>query len=142
MKEHSEKAGSIKSTSSLFNLVSALLAFVMWGAWAYYVNQPNGASVGVKSGLIQGAASAVITLIMVRIVTRVYQRLPLIPGLLIVPALLTVALTGSCIVTLHWFAQTPDIIRTVVPPLSVAFLFCVFTTYKLHAAVDSRAAKD
>lgn len=133
MKEQSTEAASDKTTSTLFNLLSALLAFLMWGVWAYYVNNPNGVSIGVKSGLIQGTASALITLIMVRIVAHIHHALPQNRVLLFVPALLTVSITGSCIVVLHWLAHTPDIVGTVVPPLGVAFMFCVFTTYKLQS---------
>jgi len=119
---------------SSFKLVSALLAFLIWGTWAYYVNQSSGVFVSLKSGLIQGAASGFMTLIMVRIVSKFYQILPKNLYWLALPPLLTVVMTGSCIVALHWLANTPDIVRTVVPPFSMALMFCAFTTYKLHSA--------
>ena len=131
-------------TSRRFNLISAALAFALWGGWAYYVNAiaagGGGRASPLASALTQGTGSFVITLIMVRAVAWLYHRVPASPLRLVVPALTTVAVTGSCLATAHALVGTPDIVQTIAPPLSVAFSFCVYTAFKIQR-VESRAAE-
>lgn len=123
-------------TSRRFNLISAGLAFTLWGAWAYYVNAGTGIDEGraspVTSGLTQGTGSFFITMIMVRSVAWLYHRLPAHPMQLVVPALLTVLVTGSCLAIAHSQVGTANIVGTIAPALIVAFLFNVFTAFKLR----------
>lgn len=125
-------------TSRRFNLISAAFAFAIWGGWAYYVNA-RGAVEGagaspLTSGLTQGTGSFVITLILVHAVAWLYHRLPAHPGRLVLPGLITVAVTGSCLTAAHALVGTPDILQTIAPALSVAFAFCVYTAFKLRRA--------
>jgi hypothetical protein len=122
-------------TSRQFNLASATMAFALWGGWAYYVNHraadETGHSSPVTSGLTQGIGSFVITLLMVRAVTWLYHRLPLNPARNILPAIATVAVTGSCLATAHALVGTPNIAQTIAPALFVAFVFNVYTAARL-----------
>lgn len=119
------------ATSLLFKLVSAGLAFMLWGGWAYYVNENATPGAGLLSGMMQGTASFIITLSMVHLVTWFYRHLPVSKITFILPALLTVTMTGSCLIGMHLFIGTPEIINTVLPALSVALAFSLFTTFKL-----------
>lgn len=113
-------------TSSLFNLLSASFAFLLWGGWAYYINH------NVISGLAQGTASFVITLVMVRSVTWWYHHLPIGYGRLLLPSILTVSMTGTALACIHAYVGSAHIIKTIAPALTVAFLFCMYTTFKLR----------
>ncbi|MHC4995303.1 MAG: hypothetical protein ACYTGQ_09655 [Planctomycetota bacterium] len=125
-------------TSLRFNLISAALAFALWGGWAYYVNLSGdgieeagaGASAWV-SALTQGTGSFLITLVMVRAVTWLYHRLAGAPLRLVWPAVLVVSVTGSCLATAHVLVGTVNIVKTISPALSVAFAFNVYTALKL-----------
>ena len=123
-------------TSRRFNLVSAILAFVLWGVWAYIVN--GGAITGTVRGaplaaaITQGCGSFIATLIMVSLVTWLYNLLPVNSTRRILPAIITVAITGSCLATAHAIVGTPEIIPTIAPALIVAFSFNLYTTFKLH----------
>jgi len=118
-------------SSIVYRVVSGAIAFVLWGGWALYVNFEFGKTVALKACLTQGTASFVITLFMVRSVEWLYKRLA--PGLLAmtIPSILTVSFTGTCVALAHWFMGTPRIVATIAPALTVAILFCFFTTYKL-----------
>lgn len=123
-------------TSRRFNLISAGLAFMLWGGWAYWVNtettiEGERAS-PLSSGLTQGAGSFIITLIMVRTVAWLYYHLPAHSTRMVLPALTTVAVTGSCLATAHALVGTPDIVQTIAPALTVAFAFNIYTTVKLR----------
>jgi membrane protease YdiL (CAAX protease family) len=125
-------------TSPLFNGLSAVMAFLLWGSWAYYANVGTSASKGISAGFTQGTASFVITLVMVRLVSWIFRHLP--RNFLQIPlaALLTVTLTGSCLVAIHLWAGTPYILDTITPALTVAFAFCCYTAVKLKNGQDIR----
>ena len=123
--------------------MSAALAFAIWGGWAYYVNsQSVGAETRASpliSGLTQGTGSFVITLVLVRAVAWLYHRLPANPLRLVLPGILTVMVTGTCLAIAHTLVGTADIARTIAPALSVAFAFCVFTAFKIRQAQGAGA---
>lgn len=114
-----------------YELWSALMAFLLWGGWAFYVNEGAGFAVGLASGVVQGAASFVITLLMVRSVTYLYGHLTGRLLRLALPATITVATTGAMLVVIHRMVGTPHIIATIGPALMVGLAFCAYTTYKL-----------
>ena len=129
-------------TGRQFNLVSATMALVLWGGWACCVNHQmtneTGRASPVTSGLTQGICSFVITLLMVRAVTWLYHRLPVNQARTVLPALVMVTVTGSCLATVHALVGTPHIAQTIAPALSVAFAFNVYTAAKLRREGERR----
>lgn len=125
----------------LFVVSSAFLAFVMWGGWAFYINSSASHTASIKAAMIQGSASFIITLLMVRSVAWLFVQWPKSHLQLWLPALITVGFTGTCLVSIHYLTGTPHIFRTVAPPLSVAFIFCLLTTYKLRKTNPKQGIK-
>jgi hypothetical protein len=100
---------------------------MLWGGWAYAINSGS-----LKAALIQGSASFIITLLMVRTVTWLYRRMAGGWLQLWLPASVTILLTGSGLAMLHQLAGTPRILLTIAPALCVGFVFCLFTSYTLR----------
>ncbi|HIQ15753.1 MAG TPA: hypothetical protein EYH38_09355 [Leucothrix sp.] len=134
-------------TSLFYNLLSALFAFVLWGSWAYYINSMQSletSNTGIIAGLTQGTASFIITFIIVHLVTRIYNFLHtsasinLLAIKLVAPAVLTVSITGTGLFIIHNIMNTPHIAKTIAPALLVAFLFSLFTAYKLNNTKSER----
>jgi hypothetical protein len=119
-------------TSWLFNLISAFLAFVLWGSWAYYVNSSNSVQSGVISALTQGTASFTITFIMVRAVTFLFHWFQNPVAKIVLPAMIVVSISCLCLVNVHTMMGTPRVFYTIIPGLTVAFCFCLVTSFKLH----------
>lgn len=123
-------------TSRRFNLTSAILAFVLWSGWAYFVNggpsTEGHSSAPMVSALTQGTGSFIITLIMVRLVSWIYHLLPVHSARIVSAALITVSITGSCLATAHAVVGTPEIVSTIAPALAVAFFFNVYTASMLR----------
>lgn len=117
-------------TTKQYNILSASLAFFIWGGWSFYINDAS-MFFRVTSGLAQGVSSFIITLIMVKIVTWFYYRIYFKQLRFILPAIITVFCTGSVLIAIHYIIGTPYILKTVSPALSVAFIFCLYTSYKL-----------
>ena len=117
--------------SKQYNLFSAVAAFLLWGGWAYYINTDNSHQ-GFISALVQGCASFLITLFMIGSVNWFFKRLSGGFKQMLLPPLFTVAITSCFLIVSHWIAQTPHILETISPALVVAFLFGLYTTYKLR----------
>lgn len=115
-----------------FKFVSALSAFVLWGGWAYFINGGSQHAISLKSGLIQGSASFIITLLMVHAVTWLYRQLPPGSRQLWLPSVITILCTGSGLATIHLLAGTPRILATIAPALLVALGFCLLTSRTLR----------
>ncbi len=115
-------------------MISAFLAFMLWGGWAFLVNGAGGITIRLISGFTQGTASFIITLIMVRSITWLFHHLPDNLSRLVLPAVITVGCTGSCLAGVHYLVDTPRIVQTISPALTVAFIFCFYTTMKLEKA--------
>lgn len=119
-------------TSRYFSYMSAILAFMLWGGWAFYINNSYSTDSGIISGITQGTASFMITLFMVHLVTYLYHKFTHPIAKLIMPAIVTVSLTSVCLVNIHLMVGTPQVFYTISPALSIAFAFCLYTSFKLH----------
>ena len=120
-----------KDADTAMRWLPALLAFVLWGGWALYANLTESTSQAIIAGVLQGTASAVITLCMTLAINRLFPlfRQPLLAVLL--PPLLVVSITSSLLFVLHSLGQTPRLWLTILPPSAVAFAFCLFLTVRL-----------
>lgn len=116
-----------------YSLISAVIAFLLWGGWAYCLSYDNsiGITSGLASGLTQGIASFTITLFMVKSVSWLFRRMPQSNLGVLLTAVSTVSVTGSCLYMAHFLTTTQNIFLTIVLPLSVASVFCLTTAYRL-----------
>jgi len=130
MTDNREVTTEVK-TSRLYNWVAALLAFGVWGGWAFYVNLPAGLTVGLTSGVAQGTVSMVMTFVMIKAVTLIFRHLPNRLLQLTLPTILTVGAAAGFLIWVHSQVSTPNIFWTIFPSLSMAVPFCVYTSYKL-----------
>ncbi len=133
MSDH-QKNSSFAKTSRLYDWSAALLAFVCWGGWAFYINYPAGVATGLSSGLAQGTVSMIMTFVMIKIVTDIFHRLANRFMQLTIPTLVTVGGAACFLVLVHSLVGTPNIFWTILPGLSGAVPFCFYTSYKLKFA--------
>lgn len=118
-------------TSRCYDWGAALLAFVVWGGWAFYVNQPAGPAVGLASGVAQGTVSTFMTFVMIKAVTFIFRRLRSRLLQLTLPTTLTVGAAAGFLILVHSQVGTPNIFWTIFPSLSMAVPFCAYTSYRL-----------
>jgi hypothetical protein len=129
------------TTSKLYNILSASIAFVMWGLWAYFVNVGKGASSPYLYAIVQGVFSFVMTLVIVRVLQYFWVRMQGQPFADLAPVIFTVFLTGLVLVLIHVLIATPNLIGTVIAPLTVSFAFCLFTVKKLKKSKENDGRK-
>jgi len=123
-------------TSRLYDWGAALLAFLVWGGWAFYVNQPAGLAVGLTSGAAQGTVSMLMTFVMIKAVTLIFRHLSNRVLQLTLPTILTIGAAAGFLVLVHSQVGTPNIFWTIFPSLSMAVSFCAYTSYQLQSSVD------
>lgn len=114
------------------NYISALLAFILWGGWAFYINSSTSILSGITSGVTQGTASFIITILMIKSVNFWLLKFKHRITKTLFPALMTVSCSSLGLIIAHRFAGTPNIIFTIAPAITVAFLFCIFTSLQLQ----------
>lgn len=117
--------------SNTHHLPAAGLALLLWGGWACLANQAAGIAGALRAGLLQGTTSAIITLLMATVVTRLFMRLPLRPLAILLPPCLVVSLSTTALYLIHSFGQTPNLWLTILPPSGLAFAFCLYLTLRL-----------
>ena len=127
-------------TSHSYNYTSASLSFILWGSWAYYLNR-NTYSAAEYSGIIQGMASFTFTLFMVHAVTFLYHQFNHPIPKLLMPAVITTAFTSTSSIIFHLLAGTPQITFIILPASSLAFVFCIYTSFILSKTQKNTTAQ-
>ena len=105
-------------------------AFVAMGGWAAFANREHGLGAMALAFVVQGALSALLTLILKRWLEWAFARLNGFAARLLPPL-------GSCLTiaavlwTAHALAGTPEILATVAVPWSVSTLYAFVYTATL-----------
>ena len=124
----------MSETSTRYKYSSAIQGFIIWGCWAFYVNSKVSFSAGIIAGLVQGLFSFSATLVVIHLLTMLYNYFEKHFIKVIVPPIIMIICLTLILVSVHTITETPKIIATVAPSLIVAALFISFTTYKLANA--------
>lgn len=130
-----------KDADKAMHWLPAVLAFGLWGSWALYANFEASTGQAILAGILQGTASAIVTLCMTLAINRLFHlfRQPLVA--LLLPPCIVVSVSSSLLYTLHSVGQTPRLWITIVPPSAVAFAFCLFLTARLALQNRSPASE-
>ncbi|NOR56032.1 MAG: hypothetical protein GQ531_07465 [Sulfurovum sp.] len=106
---------------------SATLAFLVWGVWTYYINIES--SNNLNSAMAQGIFSATATLLMVYLVEYFYSVFPHDKIFFLFPAILSVIIASTLLISMHVYIHTYDVLNTVLPSIIISFFFSVYTTH-------------
>ena len=112
-------------------LAAAAMAVLLWGGWALLANWSAGHREASIAGLLQGTASALITLVMAVCANALFTRLPGPVLRIILPPLLIVSVSFSALWLAHTANATPALWATILPPSALAFAYCLYLTFSL-----------
>ncbi|HEY0648600.1 hypothetical protein [Phenylobacterium sp.] len=115
--------------------VHGAVAFLAMGAWAAFANRGHGPGAMALAGVVQGAISCVITLILKRSLEAMFARLSG-PAAVLVPPLVTMAVVLAVLVTIHRLAGTPEVWTTIAVPYTVSSAYAW-----IYTATLARTAK-
>ncbi|MDO5640890.1 MAG: hypothetical protein Q4G26_00680 [Paracoccus sp. (in: a-proteobacteria)] len=109
------------------------VAFAAMGGWAVFANRAHPWPEALTAGLVQGMLSALITLLLKRMIEGVSRRLPGLSGL-ILPPVLAIAGSIGALSLIHGLAGTPEIWATIAVPVSVTALYSSFYSHTIWRA--------
>jgi hypothetical protein len=121
-------------------LVMTVLAIVLYGGWAFWVNHGEPPGVALRAAATQGGTSALSTLFTASLVELVFARLRLswVAGL--AAATLPPTLTGSMHAIAQWLAGTPGVLATVLPSVVMGYVFAGSYTVGLARLTRGRTS--
>lgn len=102
------------------------------GAWAMIANRAHGWTSILSSGLVQGVLSATITLLMKHLIEALVRRLAGWAAR-VVPPCACFVLSIALLSTIHAIVGTPEIIATMIVPVTVATVYGAIYTQKVIA---------
>ena len=111
--------------------VHGAFAFLAMGAWAAFANRGHGLEAMAMAGVIQGAISCAITLILKRSLEAMFARLAG-SAAVIVPPLVTMAVVLAVLVTIHTLTGTPEVWATIAVPYTVSSSYAWIYTLALR----------
>ncbi len=112
------------------SIVHVGFAFLAMGSWAAFANRAHPMPAPLQAGLLQGAISATITLVLKRAIEYLASRFSGLAALL-VPPLIAGLVSASLLTLLHTLSGTPEIARTIAVPLAVATSYAALYNYSL-----------
>ncbi|WP_299847231.1 hypothetical protein [uncultured Paracoccus sp.] len=111
------------------------VAFVLMGGWAVFANRGHPLPQVLMAGFVQGCLSALITFGLKRMLEALSQRLQGFAAL-IMPPLLAMGASALLLSVIHNLAGTPEILSTIIVPLSVTTVYSAAYTFALWSHRD------
>ena len=112
------------------SIVHVGFAFLAMGSWAAFANRAHPAPASLQAGLLQGAISATITLVLKRAIEYLASRFSGLTALL-APPVIAGLVSASLLTILHTLGGTPEIAKTIAVPLTVATSYAALYNYSL-----------
>ncbi len=106
----------------LRSTAAGLAGFVVYGGWAFFANMGHGEDIAMRSGLVQGSYSLVLTFIMTLVTEFLYLRLLNVS----VSALVVSVILFSSAYSIHVLVGTPEIFMTIFPGWVIGSIYTVF----------------
>lgn len=112
------------------SIVHVGFAFLAMGGWAAFANRAHPMPAPLYAGLLQGAISATITLVLKRSIEYLASRFSGLTALL-APPVIAGLVSATLLTLLHTLGGTPEIAKTIAVPLTVATSYAALYNYSL-----------
>uniref|UniRef100_A0A9E7ZJ47 Transmembrane protein n=1 Tax=Bosea sp. NBC_00436 TaxID=2969620 RepID=A0A9E7ZJ47_9HYPH len=112
------------------SIVHVGFAFLAMGSWAAFANRAHPMPAPLHAGLLQGAISATITLVLKRAIEYLARRFSGLTALL-APPVIAGLVSATLLTILHTLGGTPEIAKTIAVPLTVATSYAALYNYSL-----------
>jgi hypothetical protein len=116
----------------------AAAGFLAMGAWAMFANRAHAWSAMVSAGLVQGALSACITLVMKQIIETLAARLSGWRAR-VLPVAVCFALSVTLLAVTHTLFGTPELFATMAAPVTVATTYAAIYTQSVVARSETNS---
>lgn len=117
--------------------VHVAFGFVAMGAWAVFANRHHPIEQALLAGLVQGAISGVLTLVLKKFLEWFNAKLKGAPAL-VLPPLVTATAILTILTAAHTLAGTPEILATIAVPFTVSTSYAILYNLRLWRAAHGR----
>lgn len=117
--------GLLFEHTSVRLLAPSIIGFLFYGSWAFWVNCEAGQALAFKAALTQGGFSFIMTLVLALLIEGLYLRFKAWPFHLFVIGLITCSFLLLTSWALNYFADTPNILLTILPGAVVSSLYTI-----------------
>ncbi len=116
------------------SLAAGILALLVYGGWAYYINSGYGVATGFRAATVQGSYSMALTLSTTLLMEGLYRSLQSPDSMrgLLLTILLTCLMTFSTAFLINWIFGTPRILLTILPGFLIGTVYTISYVYALH----------
>lgn len=108
-----------------------LIAFFLYGSWAFYINSDFGHAVALRSGIAQGMLSFSVTTMMSYAMEFFYNRIAWRWCRFVITAYFPLICVLYFMAFVHFLIGTPNIIETITPSMVIGTLYCTSYTIGL-----------
>lgn len=127
------EAKSFREQLASNTYIHVAFGFLAMGAWAVFANRQHPLPQALLAGVVQGAISGGLTLVLKRFLEWFNAKLKGVPALAL-PPLITAATILAILVTAHSLAGTPEILTTIAVPWTVSTTYAILYNLKLWRA--------
>ena len=118
----------------LRSLLAGLAGFVAYGGWAYYANSAHGGEIAMRSGLVQGTYSLVLTFLMTLVTEWLFIAFARLPGRVGVATVVISVVLFLSAYGIHMLVGTPEILMTIVPGWIIGSIYTTIYLLGLRRA--------
>lgn len=118
------------ATLARSSVMHVIGAFVAMGGWSYFANSAHPMPAPLVAGLLQGTISACITFVLKTTIEYLNARFEGMAALLL-PPVIAFCVSSSLLLLLHSLGGTPEILKTIALPLTVATSYAAIYNYGL-----------
>ena len=116
------------------SIAHVAFSFVLMGSWAVFANWQHPMPKPIIAGLLQGALSGGITLVMKKALEAIFSfwiRQSRPRTALLGTPIMVCSVSATSLLICHAIAGTPELIATIIVPSSVALFYAFTYTYAL-----------
>lgn len=99
----------------LRSVIAGFAGLVGYGSWAAYANFDHGMAIAVRSGLVQGTYSFVLTFLMTWVTEGLFAKLASMPMGAVVTTVVVSFILFVSAYGIHMLVGTPEILMTILP---------------------------
>ncbi|MFK7915669.1 MAG: hypothetical protein AB8B93_17260 [Pseudomonadales bacterium] len=124
------------------SLISATAGALLYGGWGYYANSSAGTEMAMRTGIVQGSYSFVLTLSMTLLLEWGYGLLGRTRNGAIVTLAIVSGLMFSTAYALQYFAGSEAILMTILPGYVVGTIYAATYLGALHRSPAPTTTND
>ena len=101
-----------------------MIAFAIWGTWAFFANAGHGYMPAIVAGLAQGLQSALSTFFGTAFIEWLYSKLKQRRYAVVVITAVSTSSSFVFMFSVHYALGTPEILLTIAPVNFMALVYC------------------